>query len=68
MIESLTKIQNEANLLHSKAYYCSQYHTILLNKKNNFLKIDDPCNVEIKSDKGCVHHELNPKESILRKI
>ena len=27
--KSLKQIQNEANLLHSKAYYCSQNHTIL---------------------------------------
>ena len=35
--KSLEKIQNEANALHSKAYYCSQNHTILLNQKNNTL-------------------------------
>ena len=58
--KSLKKIQNEANLLHSKAYYCSQNHTILLNKKNNNFDNNDPCNIEVQSDKGCVPHDLIP--------
>ena len=44
--KSLKKIQNEAHLLHSKAYYCSQNHTVLLNKKNDDLDINDSCNIE----------------------
>ena len=36
--KSLKKIQNEANFLHSKAYYCSQNHTVMLNMKNNDLE------------------------------
>jgi len=66
--KSLKKIQNEANLLHSKAYYCTQNHTVLLNKKNNDLDINDPCNIEVKSDKGCVPHDLIPPESDLSKL
>ena len=31
--ESLKNIQKEANALHSKAYYCSQNHTVFLKKK-----------------------------------
>ena len=66
--ESLKNIQNEANLLHSKAFYCSQDHTVLLAKKNNELDINDPCNIEIKSDKGCVPHDLIPPDSDLQKL
>ena len=65
---SLKKIQNEANLLHSKAYYCTQNHTVFLNKKNNDLDINDPCNIEVQSDKGCVPHDLIPPESNLSKL
>ena len=35
--KSLNDIQKEANDLHSKAFYCSQNHTILLTKKNKNL-------------------------------
>ena len=66
--KSLKKIQNEANLLHSKAYYCSQNHTVLLNKKDNNLDIKDPCNIEVQSDKGCVPHDLIPFKSDLSKL
>ena len=68
MPKSLKKIQNEANTLHSKAYYCSQNHTVLLSKKNNDLDINDPCNIEVKSDKGCVPHDLIPTKSDLIKL
>ena len=37
----LKKIQKEANALHSKAYYCSQNHTVLLNQKSNKFDIND---------------------------
>ena len=66
--ESLRNIQNEANLLHSKAYYCSQNHTVLLNKKDSDLDGDDPCNIEVKSNKGCVPHDLISHESDLSKL
>ena len=33
--KSLKQIQNEAYSLQSKTYYCTQNHTVLLNKKNN---------------------------------
>jgi hypothetical protein len=66
--ESLKNIQNEAIYLHSKAFYCSQDHTVLLAKKNNEIDIDDPCNIEVKSDKGCVPHDLIPHNSDLQKL
>ncbi len=66
--ESLKKIQNEANHLHSKAFYCSQDHTVLLSRRSNKLNIYDPCNIEVKSDKGCVPHDLIPPDSDLRKL
>ena len=62
---SLRNMQDEASSLHSKAYYCSQNHTVLLNKKNSNLDSNDPCNVEVKSDKGCVPHDLIPTNSDL---
>ena len=66
--KSLKKIQNEANSLHSNAYYCKQNHTVLLNKKNHDLDINDPCNIEVKSDKGCIPHDLIPSSSDLNKL
>ena len=66
--KSLKDIQKEANDLHSKAFYCSQNHTILLTKKNINISKDDPCNIEVKSDKGCVPHDLIPSNSNLRTL
>ena len=66
--KSLNNIQKEANYLHSQAFYCSQNHTILLTKKNKNLSKDDPCNIEIKSNKGCVPHDLIPPNSNLRTL
>ena len=66
--DSLKKIQTEANTLHSKAFYCSQNHTVLLNKKNKDFDIDDPCNIEVQSNKGCVPHDLIPFKSDLSKL
>ena len=63
--KSLNNIQKEANLLYSKAFYCSQNHTILLTKKNINISKDDPCNIEVKSNKGCVPHDLIPSNSNL---
>ena len=66
--QSLKNIQDEAHALHSKAYYCSQNHTVLLNKKNDEFDPDDPCNIEVVSDKGCVPHDLISSESDLSKL
>lgn len=63
--KALKLIQKEANFLHSKAYYCTQNHTVLLNKKNNDLNINDPCNIELQSNKGCVPHDLISAKSDL---
>ena len=64
--KTLKNIQIEAKYLHSKAYYCSQNHTVLLNKKNNNLD-DDPCNLEVKSDKGSKVEDIAPEEGRGRK-
>ena len=66
--KSLKKIQKEANALHSKAYYCSQNHTVLLNQKSNKFDINDPCNIEVKSNKGCVPHDLISLKSDLNQL
>ncbi len=66
--QSLNNIQKEANNLHSKAFYCSQNHTILLTKKNINVNKDDPCNIEVKSNKGCVPYDLIPSNSNLRTL
>ena len=66
--DALSLLQNEAKILHEKAYYCCQFHTILLNKKNKEVSNKDPCNIEVKSDKGCVPHDLIPHESFLNQI
>ena len=68
LTKSLKNIQNEAKNLHSNAFYCSQNHTVLLVKKNNNLNKNDPINIEVKSNKGCVPHDLIPKNSHLRKL
>ena len=67
-IKALMKIQEEAKILHNKAFYCSQGHTILLNKKDNNLSNDDPCNIEMTSDKGCIPHDLIPNDSYLNQL
>ena len=65
---ALEHLQKESKTLHQKAFYCSQKHTVLLNKKNNKMGEFDPCNIEVVSDKGCVPHDLIPKNSYLRKL
>ena len=54
----LNELINEALKLENKAFYCSQNHTILLNKPNKLLDLNDPTNIEVVSDKGCVPHDL----------
>ena len=43
-------------------------HTILLSEKNKKLPSNDPCNIEVKSDKGCVPHDLIPSKSYLNQL
>ncbi len=64
----LEDIQKEAILLESKAYYCSQKHTVLLQKKNNNISDEDPLNIEVVSDKGCVPHDLINTDSYLNQL
>ena len=68
LLNSLKKLQKEAENLKTKAYYCHQKHTILLNKKNKKIKKNDPLNIEVESNKGCVPHDLIPINSDLLKI
>ena len=65
---SLSLIQQEAHTLESKAFYCSQKHTVLLNKYNKKISKDDPLNIEVISDKGCVPHDLINSNSYLNKL
>jgi hypothetical protein len=66
--EPLVNLQREAQVLHDKAFYCSQNHNVLLTKKNTQLGDKHPCNIEVVSDKGCVPHDLIPENSSLRII
>ena len=66
--KSLLKIQKEALILKKQAFYCSQKHTILLNKKNSNISNKDPCNIEVMSNKGCVPHDLIPRDSLLNTL
>ena len=66
--KGLLNIQKEALKLKTKAFFCSQKHTILLNKKNLKISEKDPCNIEVTSDKGCVPHDLIPNNSFLNII
>ena len=56
--ECLYSIQQEALSLEVKAFYCSQKHTVLLNQYNESIDKQDPLNIEVISDKGCVPHDL----------
>ncbi len=64
----LNELIIEALQLEKKAFYCSQNHTILLNKYDNSLDKKDPLNFKVKSNKGCVPHDLLSKNSNLNVI
>jgi len=64
----LNDIQKEALSLEHKAYYCSQKHTVLLKKKDINMIDEDPLNIEVISDKGCVPHDLINSNSYLNKL
>ena len=66
--ECLDELILEAKKLEKNAFYCSQNHTILLRQYDKSLKSDDPLNIEVKSDKGCVPHDLLNKKSKLNII
>ena len=59
--KSLKNILNEAKQLEDKAYYCEQQHTILLTKLSDSMDKNDPLNILMTSDKGCVPHDLFSK-------
>lgn len=63
--ESLNELIEEALQLEDRAYYCSQNHTVLLNKPDKNKNVNDPLNMEVVSDKGCVPHDLLNKNSKL---
>ena len=69
-IDCLNELIDEALKLEDHAFYCSQNHTILLDKANELDDPSDPLNFEVVSDKGCVPHDLlsqNSKLNILYK-
>ena len=61
----LNELITEANGLQDQAFYCSQNHTILLNKQDKLSDLNDPLNREVVSDKGCVPHDLLNQQSKL---
>ena len=63
--KSLKSILNEAKDLENNAFYCQQKHTILLDKQSDKLNKNDPLNILMTSDKGCVPHDLINKNSDL---
>ncbi len=63
--DCLDELIKEALILQDEAFYCSQNHTILLNKLDQSLDLNDPTNIEVVSDKGCVPHDLLNKNSKL---
>ena len=65
LINSLNKILTEAKLLEKEAFYCEQKHTILLKKQSSDYDQEDPLNILMTSDKGCVPHDLIEKNSDL---
>ena len=67
----LNELIDGALKLENQAFYCSQNHTILLNKTNELEDPNDPLNIEVVSDKGCVPHDLltqNSKLNILYRL
>ena len=62
---SLNKILTEAKFLEKEAFYCEQKHTILLKKQSSDYDQEDPLNILMTSDKGCVPHDLLSKSSDL---
>ena len=64
----LNELILEAIKLEKHAFYCSQKHTILLEKYNSSKDTNDPLNIEVTSDKGCVPHDLLGKNSKLNII
>ena len=63
--KSLDNILNEAKDLEDKAFYCQQQHTVLLSKQLDSIDKNDPLNILMTSDKGCVPHDLLSKSSDL---
>ena len=63
--DCLSELITEAHGLQDQAFYCSQNHTILLNKQDKLGDLNDPLNREVVSDKGCVPHDLLNEESKL---
>ena len=61
----LSELITEAHGLQDQAFYCSQNHTILLNKQDKLSDLNDPLNREVVSDKGCVPHDLLNQQSKL---
>ncbi len=63
--ECLNELIAEALKLQDKAFYCSQNHTIFLDKYDENIGDKDPLNIEVKSDKGCVPHDYLDSKSKL---
>ena len=63
--DCLSELITESHELQDQAFYCSQNHTILLNKQNKLSDLNDPLNIEVVSDKGCVPHDLLNQQSKL---
>ena len=63
--DCLSELITEAHGLQDQAFYCSQNHTILLNKQDKLSDLNDPLNREVVSDKGCVPHDLLNQQSKL---
>ena len=66
--KSLENILNEAKDLEDKAFYCQQQHTVLLSKQSDSIDKNDPLNILMTSDKGCVPHDLLSKSSDLNTL
>jgi hypothetical protein len=66
--EALLELQKEAKSLQDRAFYCSQNHNVLLIKKNILFEDNHPCNIHVVSDKGCIPHDLVPRNSYLETI
>ena len=50
--------EEEEKKLEKEAFYCEQKHTILLKKQSSDYDQEDPLNILMTSDKGCVPHDL----------
>lgn len=65
---ALEAMQSEAMTGQSKAYFCTQSHSVYLTPENPLFDADHPANRQVVSSKGCICDDDVASESPLRKL